>query len=241
MNLFLKVIWNMIFNLSGIDISFDAKYPDWSFYCIEFDADYHEVHKFLSARQLTPVETTPGSTRLQIIGCQMRQVQIAGPYNEVSIQVPVLPIDDNSDEVYGHIYLPVSTEAARWPGADIMGFPKFVANIDIMKHDNTITCQIKHKGELMFQFSLPDKVGTERQFRWNFYGNRKQQMVKTSFDIEGKIYNGADRSESVQFKLGQHSIANELRGLLKNEQVLSFTIGNELSGILRKPVVVTPR
>ncbi len=240
MNFFMKAIWNIIFKLTGIDISFDAKYPDWSFYCIEFEADYQEVRNFLSARHLTPVETTPGDTRLQIIGCHMRQVQIAGPYNEVSIQVPVMPIDSGSEDTYAHIYLPVSSEAARWPGADILGFPKFVANIEIMKHDNTITCRITHKGELLLQFSLPDIVGTERQFRWNFYGNRKQQIVKTGFDIEGKIFEGAGEIENVDFTLGQHRIANELRSLLKNEQVLRVVIGNELSGILRKPVVVTP-
>jgi hypothetical protein len=240
MNFLLKAIWNIIFNLTGIDISFDAKYPDWSFYGIEFEADYQEVHHFLSTKQLTPVETTSGDARLQIIGCQMRQVQIAGPYNEVSIQVPVLPIDSSSSETYAHIYLPVSTEAARWPGADIMGFPKFLANIDITRQDNTITCQITHQGELVLQFSLPDRMGIERQFRWNFYGYRKQQIVRTSFDIEGKIYEGAGENESVDFTLGHHKVANELRSMLKNEQVLSVVIGNELSGILRKPVVVTP-
>jgi len=239
MNLLLKIYWNLVFNLTGVDVSFEAKYYDWSFYLIELKADYQGVKELLAKRHLVPKETAPGETRLQIVGCEMRAVQISGPYNEVSIQVPVESIDDSPSDKFAHLYLPVSTEAARWPGVDIYGFPKFIAKIDFTKAESQITCQLAENDESILEFRMDDKVGKKKQTRWEFYGNRKQRIVMTGFDLEGLMLE-EETKENVQFVLGKHTIAEKLKGLLFSNEVVRTMIGHEVTGILRKPVQIEP-
>ena len=107
MNSFRKVIWNFVFNLTGLDLSFGAKYEDWSFYLIELKANYQGVKKLLAERHFIPKEIAPGETRLQIVGCEMRKVQVVGSYHEVSIQVPVEPLGDGPGEKFAHLASPL--------------------------------------------------------------------------------------------------------------------------------------
>ena len=139
-------------NLTGLDVSFDVKYNDWSFYLVEVKADYQGVKAILAKRHLNPKEIVPGETRLQIVACQMRSVQVSGPYNEVSIQVPVNSLDESPDDKFAHLYLPVNTEAARWPGVDIYGFPKFIARIDFTQDENQIACQLAENEVPILEF-----------------------------------------------------------------------------------------
>ena len=89
MNAILRAYWNLIFRLTRLDVSFDIRYPKWSFFLIELRARFDNVSKMLQARHLSPREIAPGETLLQIVGCDMQDVQISGPYRELSIQVPV--------------------------------------------------------------------------------------------------------------------------------------------------------
>lgn len=237
MNSLLKVYWNLVFNLTGLDVSFDAKYKDMSFYFIELRADYQGVRRILAERQLAPKEIATGETRLQILGCEMRSVQISGPYNEVSIQVPVEPLDDSSGNKFAHLFLPVSTEAARWPGVDIYGFPKFIAKIDFVKGENQIIYRMAENEESILEIKMDDKVGTKKQFRWEFYGNRKGRIVKTTFDLEGLILE-EKTDQNVSFLLGEHKISQTIRELLHSDEVVRTKIGHNISGVLRKPVQI---
>ena len=112
MNTILKFVWNLIFNLTGLDISFGAKYKDWDFFLIELHADYQGVKEILAERGLLPMKDAQGETRIQIVGCDMKDVEIVGPYYEISIQAPVEALDGSSNEQFAHLYLSVTTEAA---------------------------------------------------------------------------------------------------------------------------------
>ena len=236
MNSLLKVFWNLMFSLTGRDFSFDAEYKDFSFFGIELRAKYEEVKCFLAARQLVPKESAPGETRLQIVGCEMRKVRIAGSYNEVAIQVPVGPLEDSPGDKFAHLFLPVTTEAARWPGVDIYGFPKFIADIDIAKEEDEIVCRLAADGEQVLEFGMPDKTGPKKQAKWEFYGNRKKQIVKVVFDWEG--YFGEETGGDVRFTLGKHPITETIGRLLISDEVARTSIGRKVSGILRKPIPI---
>ena len=239
MNSLLRAFWNLMFSITGIDVSFDAKYKDWSFYLIELRANYQGVKELLAERNLIPKEIVSGETRLQIVGCEMRAVQIAGPYNEVSIQVPVNPLDDSSGDKFAHLFLPVSTEVARWPGVDIYGFPKFVAKIDFASSENQFACKLAIQDEAILEFGLDNKIGTKKQERWEYYGNRNRRIIKTVFDFEGMIGEWASK-QNANFLLGRHVIADTLRELVLSDQVVRTMIGQNLSGVLRKPVLIKP-
>jgi hypothetical protein len=235
MNTVLKVIWNLIFNISGLDISFDARYYDWSFYLIELRANYPVVKELLAEKHLVPKELTPGETRLQIVGCEMRKVQIAGPYKEVSIQVPVEPLDGSPNGKFTHLFLPVNTEKSRWPGVDIWGFPKFIADIDIKTDNNRIACQLAVGDQLILKFKMNDKAGSRKHYNWDYYGTRKQQIVKTTMDPEGFI-SDEESSGNASLILGEHAVADTLREILLSDEVVRTMIGHKVSSILKKPV-----
>ena len=129
----------------------------------------------------------------------------------------------------------MSTEAARWPGVDIYGFPKFIAKIDITQADDHIACQVSENEELILEFRMDDEVGTKKQIRWEYFGNRKQRILKTAFDLEGLILE-QKTNENVNLLLGKHPVAETLKGLLLSNEVVRTMIGHELMGILRKPV-----
>ena len=235
MNTILKVIWNAVFNLTGLDISMSARYDDWSFYLIELRANYPVIKGLLADRHLAPKEITPGETRLQIVGCEMRKVQVAGPYHEVSIQVPVEPLEEGPNGTFTHLYLPVNTEQSRWPGVDIWGFPKFIANIDIKMENNRLVCRLAAGDQLILEFKMNDKAGSWKHYKWGYYGIRKQQIVKTTMDPEGFISDeGFD--ESASLVLGAHPVADTLREILLTEEVVRTIIGHKVSSILKKPV-----
>ncbi len=233
MNSILKLYWNLIFNLTGLDVSFDARYHDWSFYFLEFKASYQGVKKLLVEKHFVPREFAPGETRLQVIGCEMKAVQISGPYNEVSFQAPVEPLEDSPGDKFAHLYLPVSTEAARWPGVNIYGFPKFLAQIEFEKDEERIICRLSASNEAILEFSMDDRMGTKKREKWGYYGDRKQQIIRTTFELEGLIWEEA--GESASYVLGKHPVAETIQDLLLSDEVVRTVIGHNISGILRKP------
>jgi hypothetical protein len=226
----------LIFNISGLDISFGARYYDWSFYLIELRANCEVVKELLAERHLIPKEITPGETSLQIVGCEMRKVQIAGSYNEVSIQVPVEPLDDSPNGKFTHLYLPVNTEESRWPGVDIYGFPKFLANINIKADNKRIACRLAVGDQLILEFKMDDKSGPRRHYKWDYYGTRKQRVVKTTMDLEGFI--SEESNGNVSLILGEHPVAYKLREILISDEVVSIMIGHNVSSLLKKPVPI---
>jgi hypothetical protein len=114
MNNLLRFVWNLVFKLTGLEISFGASYFKWDFFMVELLAEYQGVEEILASRNLIP----------------LKDVQIVGPYYEISFQVPVEALDRSECEHFTHLYLPVTSESARWPGADITGFPKFIFQMD---------------------------------------------------------------------------------------------------------------
>jgi hypothetical protein len=237
MNSILKFVWNLIFNLTGLDISFGAKYKDWDFFLIELPADHQSVKEILAERGLLPLKDAQGETRIQIVGCDMKDVEIVGSYYEISIQVPVEALDGSSNEQFTHLYLPVTTEAARWPGVDITGFPKFIAQINIDRKERKIHCRLGEEGAPILVFELDDFVGAEKSVIWEYYGIRKGKLIKTVFALEGKIFEG-EASQNTNLILGEHPIADQLGKLLLSNKVMRIVIGHDVKGKLRKPVRV---
>ena len=237
MTLFLKFIWNAIFKLTGLDISNGVEYKNFSFYMIELKADFNKVKEALSEKHFLPQDFGEGETRIQIIGCDMRDVEILGPYKEVSIQVPIEPLKKNHSSPYAHLYLPVTTEAARWPGVDIAGFPKFIADIEITNQNGKIGCRLSENHSNILEFSADDALGTRQSITWAYYGIRRNKVIETDFKIEGNL---SERNAAINSKLmlGDHPIGDALKALLISDKVIRVQIGHNFSGFLQKPVLV---
>jgi hypothetical protein len=237
MNAILRAYWNLIFILTGLDASFDIRYPKWSFFLIELRARFGGVSEMLEARHLSPRETAPGETRLQVVGCDMQEVHIAGPHREIAIQVPVQPLETHPGLKSTHLWLPVTTEAARWPGVDIYGFPKFIASIDCISQGNQVDWTLSKHGVPILQFGAQDELGNRMQVQWQYYGTRSGKTVLTTFDVEGPILDRGG-GDGAYLSLGSHPIALELRQLLVSEDIVRTLVGHEVTAVLRKPVPV---
>jgi hypothetical protein len=234
---FLKILWKAFFYTLGIDISFDIKYKAFSYYLLEFRADYQTVDAMLENKKVKPVEYRPNEARIQIVGCEMRSVEMTGAYNELSIQVPVISPDNSSGETFAHLFLPVDLEFARWAGVNISGFPKFLANIIVRKRRNRVDCQLFQDGELILAFRMFTQPGNNESREWNFIGKRKQELVKTRFEIEGEIYSDTGMDDVV-FELSKHPLSYKIRNIMLDNIPERVEAGYQVSGILRKPVKI---
>jgi hypothetical protein len=93
------------------------------------------------------------------------------------------------------------------------------------------------ENQLILEFILDDRTGSEHHFKWDYYGIRKQQLVKTTMDPQGLI--AEDKSGgNATLKLGDHAIADTLREILLSDQIVRTVVGHNLSSILKKPVVI---
>jgi hypothetical protein len=131
----------------------------------------------------------------------------------------------------------VTTESARWPGVDITGFPKFISSIDRYERGNIIHWRLGDEEKPVLMFEMEDVTGPEKRIRWDYYGNRKKAMIKTVFEIEGKIFEG-EAGQNTKLTLGGHPIAAELGKLLLSYEVVRIITGHDLKGKLRKPIPV---
>ena len=237
MNKFLKFAWNGVFNLTGIDLSFDIRYRHWSFYLVELKADHNAVKKRFEDMRWVPVETSPGETRIQVMCLDVRDVQLIGPYKEISIQVPVKTLDGSKTDTFAHLYLPVTSEAARWGGVDVNGFPKFIATIDIERKNSVTECKLINNDDLILGFSLENHDGINIEFTWDFYGRRKDKITRTSFEIQGNYFESRDVGGAYLY-FGTQKISEELKDLLVSDKVVKIAIGEHMSGTLRKPIYI---
>jgi hypothetical protein len=111
----LKFVWNFIFKLTGSDISFSVCYYNWDFFLIELPADYKGIEGILARRKLIPLKDAGGNARIQIAGCDMKDVQIVGPYYEISVQAPVEALEGSEHAHYTHpiCLLPQNRQGGR--------------------------------------------------------------------------------------------------------------------------------
>ena len=124
-------------------ISVPIFYYDISSISAAFLTPLDKIKALLPSPRMKPLRVTPWHGLTAITAYEYRDCDL-GPYNEVSISFPIT-IDKTSSWVktllgktdeYLKVYirhLPVTTEIARAVGVDFAGFPKFIAEIELLK------------------------------------------------------------------------------------------------------------
>lgn len=128
-------------------------YQDLSFMSLSILAPLEKIRSILPSKRLKPYRITHRQGVVAITAYQYRESDI-GPYNEISIGVPVT-IDKETPlftgtirkmpeilKTYSH-HLPVTTEIAREVGAEFAGYPKFVADIKFIEGDDWQKCELR--------------------------------------------------------------------------------------------------
>lgn len=237
-NTLLRILWNTFFKMTGMDLSFDVHYRDISQYLIEMRARYEPIRKWFDDKGWTPLEVSSGETKVMINFLDLKKVPLLGPYKEVSIHVPIEPFDESKYDTFAHLYLPVTSEAARWGGVDINGFPKFLADIDIRLDKGMMYGSLVESGKKVMDIQVKDGSSKENELRWDIYGYRKGKVTSTTFEMKGS-YLEREPSNEDKITLGDHKISEELRKVLISEEIQKVSIGKDLTALLRKPIVIT--
>ncbi len=209
-----------------------------------------------AARELLPddrleiAELFPG-TAVFSLACIDYQDNDLGDYNEVSMAFFVRERGARTKLPYlGTVYdlvryrlptyihrLPVDQSFTCEAGAGIWGFPKTVENIEMTLQDSRSRCRLLCGGSHVFTFSAP--AGGDRSL--------PQADMTTYSYIDGVLHKTRFRSGAsgvgmrlggASLELGDHPIADELRGLGLPKRALLSVWMEAMSGSFEAPVPV---
>jgi len=173
----------------------------------------------------------PGLTVARVAGRAMAIIPVAryedgdlGNYNEVGITFLVRAAARKGLGVYVH-HLPVNQQFTLEAGRTIWGYPKFMADIDIVEHPGGARILLASDGEEIMQLdvrrgwvSIPSRAiptytymdGVLRETRWTAGGRARARL-------------GGGRLE-----LGSHPIAKELRALGLPKRAFAVQTASEM-------------
>jgi hypothetical protein len=217
-------------------------YPDIRLMTVSIIAPMDRLRAMLPSKRMKPYRITPWHGALAVTAYEYRECDL-GPYNEVSISVPIT-IDKETPVFTGSlrkmpeslttytIHLPVTTEIAREVGAEFAGYPKFVADIAFTEQDDWLTCELRADGQKVLALS-GRKLAVNRVPRLRVYPitHRRGYILRSEFVISERDMGESRSGEDVKLDWGDHPIAREV-GELGLGRVLGYQYCPRAQGIL---------
>ena len=187
----------------------------------QFLAPLEQVQRILPSQRMHPLRITPWHCVVNISAFEYHQSDI-GPYNELSVGVPIV-LDRPSPlfvgtlspvptvpQVYIH-QLPVTTEIARDAGIELYGFPKFLADIAFEREGPLVRCRLEKDGQ-----SILTLTGREGQLkktprsRIHPFTVRTNHMLRCEIIVSERQQVTGRGTSDVRLELGEHPMAQEL-------------------------------
>jgi len=208
----------------------------------------NKVRALLPSPRMKPLQATPWHAVTTIVCFEYRDSDI-GPYNEVAIAFPIT-IDRPAPMLTGllrHVaegplayvhHLPVTTEPAYHAGVDFYNYPKFIAKIDFQRGDSRISCRLAEGDRHILTLSA-SQLPVRSFDHWRFHGitTRNDRILRSEIIINVRRQAISRGGGNVKLELGDHPIAQELRGL-RLGRVIHFQYMPENQAILT-PVLET--
>lgn len=190
----------------------------------QFLAPIQKVEALLPSSRMHPLRVTPWHCIVNISAFEYRDCDI-GPYNEVSIGVPIV-LDDPSPvftgilrkppvepKLYIH-HLPVTTEIARAAGVEFAGYPKFLAEIAFEREDGWVTCHLREAGSHILTLAGREgALSSVSRSRIHPITVREGHVLRCELIVSERRQAGGRDAADVRLELGDHPIAGEVRGL----------------------------
>jgi hypothetical protein len=217
-------------------------YPDFLFMSASFMAPIENVEALIPSKRMKPYRITPWHSAVSITTYAYRDCDL-GPYNEVSIGIPVtldtptpffvgsLRRMPSSPMSYSH-RLPVTTEIARVVGVEFAGYPKFIANIDFEEDGDFLTCILQEREQHILSLSgriLP--VKRYPRYVANPITFRDGYILRSEFVISEREMGRSTNREDIRLELGDHQISQELKEL-RLGRLLGYNYCPAAQGIL---------
>jgi len=200
---------------------FPVFYSEATTLACQFLAPLEQIQRILPSQRMHPLRITPWHCVVNISAFEYRQSDI-GPYNELSVGVPIV-LDHPSPlfvgtlsqvppvpQVYIH-QLPVTTEIARDAGVDLYGFPKFLADITFARDGQFIRCHLKHNGQWIL--TLTGREGTLKhtpRSRIHPFTLRNDYLLRCEIIVSERQQATGRGASGVHLELGEHPMAQEL-------------------------------
>ena len=190
--------------------------------CVVRDASSGSVMYFVdsaAAQKLVPkefevIEASPGKTQLTIAIIDYRDNDL-GDYDEVGIIFFVKPAGKPDAELGSYIHqLPVNQSFTCEAGCRIWGFPKSVQEIDFSYADDSASCKLSMDGQHVLTLTVP-RGGDDSSEDSDALGYTLIEGVPHSnrFTRGGSGEKTTPGGDGVELLLGDHPIADELRGM----------------------------
>lgn len=224
------------------------RYFDWTMMMAHFPASAARVRELLPSRELQPVQIVPGIALVTLAAFEYHRAATLAPYNEVAMMVPVrcqarsnppfLPL------VFPHWFkdlgfyvfkLPVTTQEACDIGIEIWGFPKFVAEIEFESEGEVRRCHLRYEGKhvLTLQQKIP-VFAVEQAMDFLAYPVKERELLKTLVQTKAR-YVERRLPFGASCMLGDHPIADELRGLSMWRHAFGRLYGMKAESLLNGP------
>jgi acetoacetate decarboxylase len=235
------------FVVQGKTVSLPVVVRDATSMSAMFMASTAALRRLIPDARLYVPELFPGRTLCIIAGIEYRDNDL-GRYNEASVAffvkfggsrpLPLLGLlaGFRRGEIGAYIHrLPVTTSFSRDAGRDIWGFPKTVDQIDFHDDDTQRSCTWTADGARVFTLSM--RRGGHRRMPdmpQDAYAWRDGVLWKTPSvmggDGVGMRFGGA------HFTLGDHPLADELRGLGLSRRALMSTWVSSMHARFEAPI-----
>lgn len=226
---FFKDTPKKILDAKGQKIEFPVLYYDFRFVNCIFTIKLEQLKRVLPHPQFKPIQIWPGTGMISICAFEYRDTSI-GPYNEVSIAVPInFPpasfLGKHSAfssmrkmvfPVYIH-QLPVTTDIAKEGGVYFFNYPKFLAEIDFRERDDFYEVTLKEDNELILKL-LAKKLPLKRSesFEFHTFSLRERKIMHTLVEVFAPKFGKKTLGKWGELELGSHRISEELKSLKLN-------------------------
>lgn len=223
-------------------INLPVFYYDASTLSIQFLVATKKLKALLPSSRIQPLRVTPWHSVLVISALEYRNCDI-GPYNEVSLGVP-MTLDNPSppftgtfspvptiSQVYIH-HLPVTTDIALKAGIEFAGYPKFLAKIVFEKDGSWILCHL-HEDEqhILTLKGREGKLQAAQRSRVQPITVRGGYMLSSELIVSERLQCQSQGSRDAQLELGDHPIAQELKGL-KLDRIIGYQYAPQHQALL---------
>ena len=160
------------------------------------------------------VEAAPGKTQLTLVIVDYRDNDL-GDYDEVGIVFFVKPTGQPEAPLGTYIHkLPVNQSFTSEAGCRIWGFPKSVDEIDFDYNGDSATCKLVMGGQHVLTLTIPrGGDGTTEDTLAVGYTLIEGVPHQNEFVRGGTGEQTLPGGDGVSLELGDHMLANELRGL----------------------------
>jgi hypothetical protein len=223
-------------------LSVPVFYHDIAFMSVSMLAPMETIRAVLPSERLRPYRVTPRHSPVSITAYQYRASDI-GPYNEVSLAIPVT-IDRDTPLFTGSLRgmpevpkvytlrLPVTTEIAREVGVEFAGYPKFIASIEFAEEGDWLCCEMVADDEHVLTLrGRKLALQSAPRFRVNPMTHLRGYILRSELVISAREVGISRRGEDIGLDLGKHEMAEEIRAL-KLGRVLSYQYCPRAQGIL---------